>query len=132
MKFRLVESSYIDWEKIHDDFAKDYLFSELSNNEIRVKYNMTYSDFSEYSQLIKNEQNITRRPFWKHRKGDCKYYYPTHEGFQIRKHIDGTDTYIGFVPSEKIAKRIVELCIRASWNVPICRNLCKFWGNIVV
>ena len=132
MKFNLIESSYINWEKIHDDFAEDYLFSELSNNEIRLKYGMTHGEFTEYSQLIKTEQNITRRPFWKLRKGGCKYYYPTHDGFQIRKYIDGEDTYIGFVPSEKIAKKIVELCINSAWNIPICKNLCNLWSNLIV
>ena len=128
MKFNLIESNYINWEEIHDDFADDYLFSELSNNEIRLKYDMSHKEFSEFSQFIKAEHNITRRPFWKHRKGGCKYYYPTHNGYQIRKTINGEDTYIGFVHTEKLAKKLVLLFIDLAWDLMACK---KVYSNMV-
>ena len=132
MKFRLIESDYINWEEIHDEFTDDYLFSDLSNQEIRLKYDMTHGDFKECCQLVKEENNISRRPFWKHRKGNCKYYYPTHNGYQIRKIVQGKDTYFGFVPSERIAQILVKLCILASWDIPVCKDLCDNWRDYLV
>ena len=117
MKFNLVESEYLDWDKIHDEFTDDYLFSCLSNQDLRLKYNLTHRELRECINIVKSEQNISRRPFWKHREGTVKYYYKCDKGFQIRKRINGIDIYLGLVPSEDIAKKVVEKCIKLAWNV---------------
>lgn len=127
MKFKVVEAKYVEWEKIHDEFTDDYLFSDMSNNDIRIKYGMSHGEFRNCCNIVKAEKNISRRPFWKTRGEGSKYYYHTKSGFQIRKRINDEDTYLGFVPTESVAKKIVELCKNASWNVDVCRHLVKFW-----
>ena len=125
MKFNVIEGSYADFDSIKEDFVQDYLFSfDLSNNEIRIKYGLTHGEFEELSKIVKSEYGYSRRPK-KQIKG--KYYYRTSNGFIIMKRIGDAQQYLGFVPSEEIAKKCVELCKRASWNVTLCKHLIKHW-----
>ena len=133
MNFELIESKYVDWNKIHEDFSDDFLFSSLSNEEIRIKYDMTHKEFKEFTNIVKSENNITRRPYWKLRNNKgVNYYYKCKCGFQIRKRIGGQDVYLGIVPSELDARKIVQLCINASWNIEVCKKIIDNWKKHIV
>ena len=132
MNFNIIESNYIEWSRIHDDFAYDFLHSRLLNNEIRVKYNMTHGEFRECCRIIKKENNIRRRPFWRDRAKDTKYYSKMGSGFIITKRIDGKQIYFGYVPSEEIAKDIVQIFIGLSWDVEKCRKVFKEYKTMGV
>ncbi len=132
MNFKLVESSYIDFDSIHDEFSRDYLESTLSNEEIRRKYDMTHREFKDCGEIVKSENGLSRRPFWRYRNGSVKYYYSMDNGFIIQKKIDGKEVYIGFVPFEWVAQKIVEMCINVSWDIDQCKSFCKEWKSLVI
>ena len=127
MNFNILEGCYADLESIHDDFCNDYLWSnELSNYEIRKKYNLTASEFREFSMFVKKEYGFNRRP----KRGN--YYYPTPHGFFIQRTINCAVVYFGFVPRESVAKKMVELCEKHRWNVDVCRDIVKNWKDYIV
>lgn len=127
MNFNLVEGAYADFEEIHDDFCEDYLWSdELSNPEIRRKYGLSARDFTELTNLVKEEFGVSRRNT---RKG--RYYYKVKSGFVIQKTIDCVTVYFGIVPSESIARKIVELCKKYNWQISICKGVVKNYTQYI-
>jgi len=124
MNFRIIEGDYADLDSIHDEFCEDYLFStELSNVEIRKKYGLTVGEFEEFCRIVKKEFGFTRRPHGNY----GKYYYKKKNGWVIQKKINGVVTYFGYVPSEKIAKELVRLCVLAGWEITICCEMVRNW-----
>lgn len=127
MNFNLVEGAYPDFDSIHDDFCEDYLWSdELSNPEIRKKYELSARDFNELTNLVKKEFGVSRRNT---RKG--RYYYKVNSGFVIQKTINCVTVYFGIVPSECIARKIVELCKKMEWRVDACKDIVKNWREVI-
>lgn len=125
MNFRVVENSYVDWEAIEEEFTEKYLFSTISNNDLRKEYDMTHREFQDCCNIINKKHGLTRRPFWKHRQGECKYFYKVNNGFIIMKRIKGDNVYFGFTNSLSVAKKLVEMCKKASWDIDVCRQICK-------
>ena len=125
MKFNIIEGRYIDFDSIHDDFVEDYLLNtDLSNTEIRRKYELSNKEFWELANQVKEEFNITRRP-----KGNYGKYYTqiSKNCFGIQKSIKGRSKYLGVVPTEEIARVIVGLCKKAHWDIDKCKYICKNW-----
>lgn len=131
MNFNLIENSYVDWEAIGDEFADDYLHSELDNRELKAKYDMTRAEFRDCCDIVKSKYGLNRRPFWKHRRNEAKYFYKVYNGYIIQKRINGDNVYLGHVPSLKVAELLVEMCKNASWNVDICRAFIRNWKEYV-
>lgn len=130
MKFNVIDGAYADFDSIHDDFVEDYVFSvELSNNEIRNKYNLTHGEFRELCNIVKKEHGLSRRNTL---CKNAKYYYKCGCRFIIQKRINQIDTYFGSVPTEDIARKLVELCKNLEWNVDVCREICKNWREYIV
>ena len=132
MNFNLIENSYVDWNKIEDEFTEDFLKSSISNQELRLKYDMTHGEFKDCCNIVKSKYGLSRRPFWKHRVGSPKYYYKVDHGFIIMKRIDGVNTYFGFVPSLKVAEILVKMCENALWNVDVCKDFIRNWREVCV
>jgi len=127
MNFNLIEGAYANFDSIHDDFCQDYLWSdELSNPEIRKKYELSARDFNELTNLVKKEFGVSRRNT---RKG--RYYYKVNSGFVIQKTINCVTVYFGIVPSECIARKLVELCKKMEWRVDVCRDIVKNWKDVI-
>lgn len=125
MNFKVIEGEYADLDKIKEDFIQDYLFSfEMSNKEIRSKYGLTWKEFKEISEQVKAEYGYSRRP---KKQMEGKYYYKTTSGFIIQKRINGESEYLGFVTSQELAEKCVELCKQVSWNVSLCKHIIKHW-----
>ena len=132
MNFNLIENGYIEWDVICDDFTDDFLHSDLNNVELRIKYNMTHGEFKECCNKVKSEYGINRRPFWKHRQGKAKYYYKVRNGFIICKRYGSEQVYLGFVPSLKVAEKLVEMCKNVSWDIDKCKEMCYGWRELCV
>ena len=127
MNFNLVEGAYADFDSIHDAFCEDYLWSdELSNPEIRRKYGLSARDFTELTNLVKQEFGVSRRNT---RKG--RYYYKVDSGFVIQKTIDCVSVYFGIVPSESIARKIIEICKKYNWQISICKGVVKNYTQYI-
>jgi len=130
MNFKVIENSYVDWETICDEFTDDFLHSELDNKELKEKYGMSHGEFKQYCNIVKMNHNLTRRPFWKHRKGKAKYYYKVKNGFIICKRYGNDYVYLGFVSSLKVAEQLVEMCKNLSWDRELCQKLCHEWDKV--
>jgi len=125
MNFNIVEGKYVDFDSIHDDFCNDYLFSnELDTVELRKKYGLTVKEFKEFSKQVKMEYGFSRRP---RKQSNGQYYYKRKYGWAIQKNINGNVVYFGFVTSKDVAKKLVELCKEAGWNIPVCLDIVKNW-----
>ena len=125
----IIEGEYADLNVIHDDFCNDYLWSnDLSNPEIRRKYNLTVKEFREFSEQVKKEYGFTRRPI---NRVQGKYYYRHRYGWVIQKTIQNRIVYFGYVPTELVAQRIVELCKKVEWDVDVSRNIVKNWKHYI-
>lgn len=128
MKFNLIEGAYADLDSIHDEFCEDYLWStELTNVEIRKKYGLTVKEFNEFAETVKKEFGISCRP----RKDSGRYYYKRPFSWFIQKKIDGVLVYFGSVPTEEIAKQVVELCIACNWDLNTCFEFVHNWRYYV-
>lgn len=125
MNFNIIEGGYADLESIKEEFIQDYLFSfDMSNKEIRSKYDLTWKEFKELADEVKSEFGYNRRP---KKPMDGKYYYQTPSGFIIQKRINGQCEYLGSVASRELAEKCVELCKKASWNITMCKHIIKHW-----
>lgn len=130
MNFKITDGSYIDMDSIRNDFIQDYIFStELKNQEIRIKYNLSHKEFKELSDSVKEEFGLNRRPI---RINNSKYYYPCGYGFIIQKTINCVSYYLGFVTSEQEAIEIVEKCKKVSWNIGECRQIVEGYKHGIV
>ena len=132
MNFKVIENSYVDWETIEEDFTTKYLFSSIKNNDLRMEYNMTHREFQDCCNMVNQTYGLSRRPFWKHRQGSCKYFYKVKNGFIIMKRISGENVYFGFTNSLSVAKELVELCKKASWDIDVCKKICKGHQHYVI
>ena len=126
MNFNVVDGCYVDIAHIYADFEKDYLTTAIPNPELRVKYNLAHKQFRNLTRFIREKYDLRRRP---RRAG--KYYYPVKNGFIIQKKVGYKDVYIGFVHSEEVAIKIVEMCINESWHIEVCRDIVKNWREYV-
>ena len=52
MAFRIIEGAYVNFEEIKEEFTKDYLESELTNPEIKKKYNLTKGEWKEFTYTV--------------------------------------------------------------------------------
>ena len=125
MNFIIVEGKHADLESIHDDFCNDYLWSnELSNKEIRKKYDLTVREFSEMIKKVKAEHGLVRRP---RKKIRGKYYFKHRNSWSIQKWKNGKMVHFGTVPTTEIAETVVDLCIEADWDIPVCKEIVQNW-----
>jgi hypothetical protein len=127
MNFNIVEGYSLDINSIYDDFEKDYLTTTIPNPQLRVKYNLTHKEFRDLTRFIKQKNNLNKRPYLFPKK----YYYKIKYGFVIQKRVGYDNVYIGFVPAEDIAKKMVELCEKLSWDIPVCKEIVKNWCEYV-
>ena len=132
MNFNLIENAYLDWDSISEEFTDDFLHSELDNMDLKTKYGMTHGQFKECCEIVKAKYGLARRPFWKHRAGNVKYYYKVRNGFIICKRYGNDYVYLGFVPSLTVAQKLVKLCKEASWNLELCKKMCHDWQKYIV
>ena len=129
--FEIVDGEYANYEEIHDDFVRDYIYSsELTNLQIRTKYKLSYPEFLEIAKRVREEYGIKRRP--KAYQVPIRNFtkvvdYKGKEVFRIEKN----GVYYGVAPSKKVAEKIVEKCHEADWDVPRCRAYCKNWKMFV-
>lgn len=107
--------------EIKEDFTQDYIYSHLNNNELRKKYKLSHGEFKQLSKLIKTEYSMKRRPV--NRDKPSKYYYKHKYGFIISKRINGENIYLGFVQTEAIAKKIIEVCKNVEWDITSCKKI---------
>ena len=127
MNFQVVEGAYVDFNEIKEEFIHDYLYTDIPNPQIKKKYGLTKGEWKEFTDLVKKEHNIQRRP----RKPKGKYYYHTNKGFRIAKWVDGCNYNFGTVPTEEIAKIIVEKCKEVEWNVTECYDIVHNWSEYI-
>ena len=132
MNFKVVENSYVDWEAIKEEFTEKYLFSTISNNDLRKEDDMTHREFQDCCNMVNEANGLNRRPFWKHRSGGCKYFYKVNSGFIIMKRINGVNVYIGFANSLSVAKKLVEMCKKESWDIDVCKQICKEYQQYAI
>lgn len=131
MNFHLVENQYVDWGKIEEDFTNQYLWSSISNEDLRKQYNMSHGEFRRYCKYVRDKHGLNRRPFWKHRSGGVKYYYQTKNGFVILKRDGDKNIYFGFVPTEEVAMKVVEMCKQTLWDIGVSWLIVHNWRCIV-
>ena len=122
--FNIIENCYLDWELIKDDFTYDYLHSQLKNNEIKSKYDLTRGEFNDCRERVHEAYGLIRRPHINDRKGGSRYYFKTSYGYHIQKKINNVNNYIGTVGTENLAKKIVGLCKEVNWDIEMCRVIC--------
>ena len=130
MNFNLIENQYVDWENIEKEFTEQYLFSTISNTDLREQFQMTHGEFRKCCNIVKSKHGLNRRPFWKHRLGDTKYYYKVKNGFIISKRIGDKYVYLGFVPNEVVARKVVEMCKNALWDTYVCEIIVHNWRQV--
>ena len=124
MNFKVVEGDYHRLEDIHDEFCNDYLWdNELSTIEIRRKYGLSFKEFWEFASIVKQEYGLSKRPV----KREGRYYYRRKYGYAIQKKVGDALMYFGFVPTEEIAKQVVELCINSEWDINTCSEIVSNW-----
>ena len=131
MEFNVVEGEYADLDSIYSAFEEDYLHSDIYANDLRVKYNLTWGEFREIRDTVKKNNGISRRPRVDYR--GAKYYYKRHDGtFLIQRRINQRTTYFGVVPNRSVARKVVELCKKAMWDIDVCREICQNWRTYIV
>ena len=128
MNFNLIEEAYVDVEEIYPDFKADYLGTNIHSNDLRLKYGLSHKDFWDLAREVKQEVGLRKRPI-----GYVpKYYYKVRSGYIIQKRYDRNMIYLGFVPSERIAKQMVKLCKNHLWDIDVCKNIIHNWRDYAV
>lgn len=127
MNFNIIHRKAIILDEIYDDVKDDYCNSNLTNDEIRKKYDLSYCDLRDISRQIKKELNIHRRPTL-----GAKNYYEVSYGFCIQKKINGETIHFGTVPTENVAKKMVEHCRKELWDIDKCKEMVHNWRDYMV
>jgi hypothetical protein len=127
MNFNVVEGEYVDFDKIKDKFAYDYLYTDIPNPKLKKKYGLTKGEWKEFTDLIKKENGLNKRP----RKPKGKYYYRGNNGFRVAKWIRGKNYHFGTVPTEEIAQLLVEKCKEVNWDIEKCYKIVYNWRKYV-
>jgi len=115
MNFRVVDGGDDDFSNIFDDFEQDYLAYNITNDELRKKYDLSKKKFARISQLVKTKHGLSKRPI------PCKNYYKHDTGYYIAKMIDGKHQYLGHAPTKEMAIRAVDKCKELDWDIEKCK-----------
>ena len=130
MNATVIEGAYVNWETVYPQFLKDYIYStELTNNEIKNKYDLSISEFKDLADYAKKDCGLSRRPV---AQNDGRYYYKQGDSWIICKFMNSVLVYFGRVPEEWIAIQIVEICKNECWNVDKCKNIVQNWKDYIV
>ena len=118
MKFRVIDGFDRTFEDIYDDFEKEYLTSQITNDDLRRKYELSKKDFSRLTRLIKSNNGIDRRPC------RTKCYYINQYGFTLARKINGEIRYGGWIPFSKeyLLKEAIQICEKLHWNSDKCKK----------
>ena len=121
MKFNIIDGYDKTFEDIYDDFEDEYLHSNILNEDLRKKYELSKKDFSRLCQLIKSNNGLSKRP------SHARHYYKTHHGFNLAKKVDGEIRYGGWLPTSKayLLSEAVKLCEKLSWDSEKCKIAVK-------
>ena len=122
MKFNIIEKeSVVITDELYDEIKQEYVFSELTVEEIRKKHNLTHIDWKNLSNRIRNELGVKGRP-----QANARHYYRVGDKWRIIKWVDGKTVHIGEVScSEQVVKMIVKLCQSANWDIDECKKIVK-------
>ncbi len=123
VNFNLVEGSYRS-SSIYDDFATDYLKTNVPNKDLRVKYDLSHKEFWDLAREVREDYGLKKRPV----HYIPRYYYRVKRGYIIQKRYGLEMVYLGFVQTEDMAKKMVELCKNASWHIDECRRIIRTRG----
>ena len=130
MNFNIIEGDYDSWRNIKPLFEEDYLENQLTNRELKLKYDLSHRQFKELADEVKEEHNLGSR-VEAFISGFPRHYQYKDGLFQIRKRIDGEYVYFGSVPEEAVAVKMVELCKKKLWNVDECKDIIYNWRDYV-
>ena len=116
MNFNVVSGDYsILSEDKFDEFKADYLNSDLSSNEVRLKWNLSKKQYSRVTKKIREELGLLKRPY-----RESKHYYENKTCWSIIKHINQEKVYFGSVSKSKYSeddvKQIVAHCKSLDWD----------------
>ena len=122
MNFNIIEKeSVVITDELYDEIKQEYVFSELTVEEIRKKHNLTHIDWKNLSNRIRNELGVKGRP-----QANARHYYRVGDKWRIIKWVDGKTVHIGEVScSEQVVKMIVKLCQSANWDIDECKKIVK-------
>lgn len=131
VEFNVIEStSVVITPELLERIEDDYLYSDMSVQDIRQKYGLGIKEIHNITREIRKEKGLQRRPRYNY--SDFKYYYKSGNNFDIRKHIDGKQINFGTIDgNEEDAKKIVEVCKAANWNIEKCFDIVENWREHV-
>lgn len=116
MNFRIL--SNVQLEINEEEFEAEYLYTNISNDDLRKKYELSKKQFSEITQSIKKKHDLPRRPntFGKH-------YYFNGYGYVISIIKNKQKLYMGLVHTEELAQKCTKICDELNWEVDKCRPI---------
>jgi hypothetical protein len=123
--FRVIENKGLDIDL--DSFEEEYLHSDIVNETLRIKYNLSKKQFSELTNEIKNRLGVTRRP-----NLTAKHYYINNDAWVIHRRIGGVLYYYGRIPfsmGKNILFKALLLCEENNWDCELCRKAIKELKN---
>lgn len=135
--FKIVENSHgRDLSHLRDDFEMDYICSGLSVNSLIRKYGLSRNEYYELAREVREKYNISSKPRAGINKDLTdvrvgKNYKKCRYGYQIHKTLNQTRNYIGTVPSEEIAKKMIDVCEEIGWDIPKCKQIVRNWSDYV-
>ena len=123
MNFNIVEG---DYEVLSDEelsaFEADYLNSEMTSVEVRLKHGLSKKQYSRISKEIRERHGLLRRPY-----AQSKHYYKQGNRWIIIKTNKMERIYLGSLPCSVYTKTdvesIVRICKKMFWNIDKCVEL---------
>lgn len=122
MKFNIIEgnSSRLSEEE-YNSFVEDYLESNLTSNEVRLKYNLSTKEYAQLTKKIREQQGISSRPY-----PNCRYFYKQHNRWQIIKTVNHQRLCFGSLPvsefSEEDMEEIINTLKEMEWDFVLCEQ----------
>ena len=100
------------------------------------KYGLSRNEYYDLAREVREKHNISSKPRAGINKDLTdvrvgKNYKKCRYGYQIHKTLNQTRNYIGTVPTEEIAKKMIDVCDEIGWDIPKCKQIVRNWSDYV-
>jgi len=102
----------------YEQFKKDFLNPSIEAKQVRIKHNITHSEYREYRDRVLDETGLTRKPTYcgKNTRTDSEFIRKQYDGFAIYKTVDGLPRYFGKYKNIDTAKTVRDRLVECDWD----------------
>ncbi len=129
MEFKVIDgTSPLLTEIEFKSFREDYLTSDMTTNDVRLKYGLSKKQYSDITKKIREEEGIDCRPYSR-----AKHFYKHNGRWYVIKTTKKERIYFGSLPcidfSKQDMEQIVKKMAKMRWEYTRCKEFLQCLRN---